>query len=43
MWKIAQELKKAGVVGINARNAAYIMPLNQRKFYPLVDDKRENK
>ena len=43
MWKIAQELKKAGVVGINSRNAGYIMPLNQRKFYPLVDDKRQTK
>ncbi len=43
MWKILRELQKAGVVGMNARNAQYIMPLNQRKFYPLVDDKRQTK
>ena len=43
MWKLVRELQKAGVVGMNARNARYIMPLNQRKFYPLVDDKRQTK
>ncbi|MGK7928497.1 MAG: alpha-L-glutamate ligase-like protein [Spirulina sp.] len=43
MWGVIRELKKAGVVGINARNAGYIMPLNPRKFYPLVDDKRKTK
>ncbi len=32
-------LKRAGVVGLNARNAEYIMRWNQRKLYPLVDNK----
>ena len=32
-------LKRAGVLGLNERNANYIMELNQRRFYPRVDDK----
>ena len=43
MFKIIRDLQKAGVVGMNARNASYIMPLNNRKYYPLVDDKRQTK
>ena len=43
MFKIIRDLQKAGVVGMNARNASYIMPLNKRKYYPLVDDKRQTK
>ena len=43
MFQIIKKLKKAGVVGINARNARYILPLNKRKYYPLVDDKRQTK
>jgi alpha-L-glutamate ligase-like protein len=39
-WKI---LKKKGVLGINQRNASYILPLNKRKYYPLVDDKLATK
>lgn len=35
-WK---KLKKNGIMGINQRNADYILKYNQRKFYPLVDDK----
>lgn len=37
--KIWKNLKKNGVMGINQRNADYILKYNQRKFYPLVDDK----
>lgn len=37
------KLKRAGVVGINARNAEYIMRYNKRKLYPLVDDKLQTK
>ncbi len=37
------KLKRAGVVGINARNADYIMRYNKRKLYPLVDDKLQTK
>ncbi len=36
-------LRRAGVVGINGRNAGYVMPLNRRQLYPLVDDKRKTK
>ncbi len=41
--KKARALRAAGVVGINARNAAYILPLNPRRLYPLVDDKCRTK
>lgn len=33
------ELRKRGVLGINQRNADFIMRFNKRKFFPLVDDK----
>lgn len=32
-------LKKRGVMGINHRNANYIIKYNRRSYYPLVDDK----
>ncbi|KAA9130468.1 alpha-L-glutamate ligase-like protein [Marinihelvus fidelis] len=32
-------LKRAGVLGLNRRNGDYIFTHNQRRFYPLVDDK----
>lgn len=35
-WK---ELKKNGVMGINQRNADYILQYNKRHLYPLVDNK----
>jgi alpha-L-glutamate ligase-like protein len=35
----ARELRAAGVLGLNQRNARYIMESNQRRFYPRVDDK----
>ncbi len=38
-WK----LRKAGVIGINSRNANYIMRYNPRKEYPLVDNKLKTK
>ncbi len=34
-----RRLKQAGVLGINGRNAHYIMRCNPRSFYPRVDDK----
>ena len=34
-----RRLKQAGVLGINGRNADYIMRCNPRSFYPRVDDK----
>mgnify|MGYP005849683417 CR=1 FL=1 len=32
-------LRRAGVLGLNARNGSYIMARNQRRLYPFVDDK----
>lgn len=38
-----QTLKNAGIVGMNARNGNYIARYNQRRLYPLVDDKLRTK
>ncbi|MCP5018815.1 MAG: alpha-L-glutamate ligase-like protein [Ketobacter sp.] len=32
-------LRELGIVGMNQRNAEFIMPYNERRFYPLVDNK----
>ena len=37
------QLKAKGVLGINQRNSDYIMRYNQRRLYPLVDDKLQTK
>ena len=37
MW--FNRLLSLGISGINQRNANYTLLVNQRKFYPLVDDK----
>ncbi|MEO0531496.1 MAG: alpha-L-glutamate ligase-like protein [Planctomycetota bacterium] len=37
------ELKEAGILGINRRNLSYILESNPRKFYPRVDDKLQTK
>jgi alpha-L-glutamate ligase-like protein len=34
-----RKLKKLGILGINKRNAAFILDYNPRALYPLVDDK----
>lgn len=34
-----RRLREAGVLGINSRNADYIMRCNARSSYPIVDDK----
>lgn len=39
MFGVARKLKAAGVLGLNRRNADYILPWNERSRYPLVDDK----
>jgi alpha-L-glutamate ligase-like protein len=39
MFAAAKKLKAAGVLGLNERNAEYIMRFNPRRFYPRVDDK----
>ena len=38
-----QGLKKAGLLGINGRNAHYTLACNPRRRYPLVDDKLRTK
>lgn len=43
LLETAKALKRRGVLGINARNADYVLPNNQRRFYPLVDDKFKTK
>lgn len=39
MLSAAQQLRDKGVLGLNERNADFIMRLNPRRFYPRVDDK----
>jgi len=42
-WWIARRLAEQGVLGLNGRNADYILPWNPRALYPLVDDKLKTK
>lgn len=39
----AMALRKIGILGMNQRNADFILPYNPRKFFPLVDNKLETK
>ncbi len=39
MLALARKLREEGVLGINERNAAYMLIYNRRKLHPLVDDK----
>ena len=39
MLGIARRLRESGVLGLNERNAEFIMRLNPRRLYPRVDDK----
>lgn len=41
--KIYKNLKENGVLGINARNYDYVLSQNNRKYFPLVDDKLQTK
>lgn len=38
-----RELRELGVVGINMRNARFLLPNNPRRLYGLVDDKLQTK
>ena len=40
---IFRDLRRAGVLGMNQRNADFVMGYNPRKLYPLVDDKLTTK
>lgn len=39
MFRVYRQMKALGILGMNARNADYIMPHNPRQQYPLVDNK----
>ncbi len=39
MFAAARKLRDSGVLGLNERNAEFIMRLNPRRLYPRVDDK----
>ncbi len=39
MFSLKRQLDALGVLGINRRNADYILKYNLRRHYPLVDDK----
>ena len=43
IFKIADQLKSMGILGMNARNYKFISALNKRNLYPLVDDKVQTK
>lgn len=42
-WSTPKSLREAGILGMNRRNHAYILKYNQRRLYPLVDDKLRTK
>ena len=39
IFRMARQLREAGVLGMNKRNAEFIMPSNPRSLFPRVDDK----
>ncbi len=38
-FRIADRLRRIGLMGINRRNAEFVLRYNPRRFYPRVDDK----
>src|SRR5690554_4891766 len=43
MWTTPGRLKAKGIIGMNRRNIRYIGRYNDRRLYPLVDDKLKTK
>ncbi|MBV1871077.1 MAG: alpha-L-glutamate ligase-like protein, partial [Gammaproteobacteria bacterium] len=43
MFCSPRQLKERGILGINRRNADFIMRYNPRRLFPLVDDKLKTK
>lgn len=43
MFSWYKALKEKGILSINQRNADFILPYNNRKLYPIVDDKLKTK
>lgn len=39
LWWMNRRLHERGVLGLNGRGARYMLPHNDRRYYPLVDDK----
>lgn len=39
LWKTWKALEARGIMGINRRNADYVLKYNKRSLYPIVDDK----
>lgn len=42
-WIRPKQLKDLGMLGMNCRNVRYISRYNERRLYPLVDDKLQTK
>lgn len=43
MWALPKQLRTRGIIGMNRRNIRYIGRYNDRRLYPLVDDKLKTK
>lgn len=43
MWNLYRRLSQRGILSINQRNSDYVLKYNERKRYPLVDDKLQTK
>ena len=43
MFGLEKQLSHVGVLGINRRNADFVLPYNDRRLYPLADDKLKSK
>lgn len=43
MLQIHKRLRKRGILSINQRNSDFVLRYNQRKHFPLVDDKMQTK
>ena len=43
MFALPGQLTQSGVLGINRRNADFVLPYNNRKLYPLADNKLQSK
>ena len=39
LWKRWKDLNAKGIMGINRRNADFVLKYNKRHLYPIVDDK----
>ena len=43
IWATPSQLKQQGILGMNSRNIDYIGRSNERRLYPLVDNKLKTK